>query len=295
MVDKIDSKIILELQKDGRRSYYELAKELGLSVATVARRISNLVNDVITIQVVPVQYLTNKQVKILLVINADMNKIDEICDKMSTYSGINLLQTVFGRYDIVARATFFSVTELNDFARDLSQIEGIKRSWICIINEIKKTWNSILLSEAVMAHKFSEIDETDRRIIAELERNGRSSYKNLAKKLGASSSTIARRFKNLYDSGLIKVTAVPKMKKGELPDAIILVNAEASKISEICERLVGYSNVYNVETCLGLFDIVIGIQSVSQKELYSFIKNELMNMPGVKNTETVFVGEFKKT
>lgn len=295
MVDKIDSKIILELQKDGRRSYYDLAKQLGLSVATVARRINNLVKNVISIQVIPVEYLTNKQVKILLIIHADVNRIDEVCDKLGSIPEVNLIQTVFGRYDIMLKATFYSIEELNNFAKAVSQINGVRRTWSFIILEVKKTYNSILLSEAMISHKLEEIDDTDRQIITELEKNGRCSYKYLAKELGVSSSTIARRFKNLYDSGIIKVTAVPKIKKGELPDAIIFISAETSKINEVCNRLVNYSNIYMVEVYLGLFNIIIGIQSVSQKDLYDFIKNELLNIPGVIDTETVFVGEFKKT
>ncbi len=294
MVDKIDSKIILELQKDGRQSYYQLAKELGLSVATVARRINNLVNEVITIQVVPVQFLTNKQARILMVINADLSKIDEVCEKMSAFSEIFLLQTIMGRYDILAQATFYSINEINDFAARVSRIEGIKSSSLFIISEVKKTYNSILSSENASSHKSVEFDETDRQIITELERNGRCTYKYLAKELGVSSSTIARRFKNLYNSGMIKVTAVPKIKKDELPDADIFISADTSNIDEICNRLVNFPNIFKVETCLGQFNIIIGIQSVTQKDLYNFIKNELLNIPGVNDTETVIIGEFKK-
>ncbi len=93
---------------------------------------------------------------------------------------------------------------------------------------------------------------------------------------------------------MIKVTAVPKIKKDELPDADIFISADTSSIDEICNRLVNFPNIFKVETCLGQFNIIIGIQSVTQKDLYNFIKNELLNIPGVNDTETVIIGEFKK-
>lgn len=294
-MDEIDSRIILELQKDGRRSSYQLAKDLGLSVATVARRINKLVENVVTIQAIPVESLTNNQVKIILGMKVDSDKIDFICDKLSNYPQITFIQTVFGIYDILSRANFNSVTEINEFAKGVSQITGIRQSWLFIINEIKKTYNTILLSKDKASDTPIRIDETDKQIIAKLEKDGRSSFKNLAKELGLSSTTIARRYKNLAEMGIFKVSAVPKIKIGELPDAIVFINADTSKINNICSRLVNYSNIYMVETCFGLFDMVVSIQSVNQRELHSLIKNEILTLPGVTSTDTVFLGEFKKT
>jgi len=44
MIDKLDRKLIEELQKDGRESYTELAGKLGITEGTVRKRVRNLVD-----------------------------------------------------------------------------------------------------------------------------------------------------------------------------------------------------------------------------------------------------------
>ena len=54
MITKTDKKIILELQKNGRASYAQLASKLGISVSTVASRIERLIRSrVIEIRAIP--------------------------------------------------------------------------------------------------------------------------------------------------------------------------------------------------------------------------------------------------
>ena len=52
-IDKIDSKIICLLQKDGRMANTEIAKRVGITEATVRNRINRLIEDDI-IQIVAV-------------------------------------------------------------------------------------------------------------------------------------------------------------------------------------------------------------------------------------------------
>jgi DNA-binding Lrp family transcriptional regulator len=52
------------------------------------------------------------------------------------------------------------------------------------------------------------LDELDRRLVAALQLNGRASWKQAARAVGATESTVARRGQQLLESGLVGVTGV---------------------------------------------------------------------------------------
>ena len=51
------------------------------------------------------------------------------------------------------------------------------------------------------------LDNIDKKIISELQKNGRISYKDIAKKLGVSDGTIRFRIKKLIQKKLLKISA----------------------------------------------------------------------------------------
>ena len=44
-LDELNFQLLLHLQKDGRKSFTELAEELGVSVGTVRNRVTRLIED----------------------------------------------------------------------------------------------------------------------------------------------------------------------------------------------------------------------------------------------------------
>jgi DNA-binding Lrp family transcriptional regulator len=83
-MNKTDKKIILELQKNGRVSYSELAIKLRLNKLTVARRINYLLkSNIISIRALPNPYALDLVAHALIAIKADPLKIDKIYEKLS--------------------------------------------------------------------------------------------------------------------------------------------------------------------------------------------------------------------
>ena len=57
------------------------------------------------------------------------------------------------------------------------------------------------------------VDDVDKKLIEELEKDGRAIYSDLANKLGVGISTIARQIERLRENDIIKIVALPNVYK----------------------------------------------------------------------------------
>lgn len=295
MTDKLSYQIIDVLKKDGRYSYARLARELGVNVATVAKRIETMLADeVIVFKAVPNPYKMGYQVHALITLSVDLARIDDVCARLVDNLNVSLVVTSFGRYDILLVADFYSLEELQDFCKNgLPQIEGIRQINTFLISEIKKRYDGIFQSEPGAA--APAIDEIDQKLIEELQKNGRASHTDLAAKLGISLATVSRRVNHLIKENIIKINAIPNTSKlGYSSDVFVALDAEPTKIDDICRALADHPEVHLVMTVMNGFDILVGVHLPNPEMLYSFIKEKIARMAGVSIIETFVRAEIKK-
>ena len=140
MIDDLDRKLILELQKGRYSRYASLAKKLRVSQSTVSRRINRLMKEkLVRIVALPNIRALGYEADAFICMNVDVSKIEDICDKLSTHPNVYTVSVVFGRWDIVISVLFYSLDLLTEFIKkDLSHIEGIRRIETLYVAEIKK-------------------------------------------------------------------------------------------------------------------------------------------------------------
>ncbi|MGD9143396.1 MAG: Lrp/AsnC ligand binding domain-containing protein, partial [Dehalococcoidia bacterium] len=138
--DEIDEKLINELRIDGRATYISLANKLGISSATISRRISSLVkNHAIQITVVANPTKLGHHVTCFLGMQVELTKINEICAKLSTYTHIPLVITLMNGYHILAAVTHINLRALLKFiTSEISRIDGILNIETLVRGEFKK-------------------------------------------------------------------------------------------------------------------------------------------------------------
>jgi Lrp/AsnC family transcriptional regulator for asnA, asnC and gidA len=105
--NKNDLKLIAEMQKNGIASYSDLAAKLGIAPKTVAKRVGGLIKSkAITVRAQPNPYKLGLSAGAVIAIKADPSKIEQVCDLLCEHFCVNLVQTVFGRFDIMAICVF---------------------------------------------------------------------------------------------------------------------------------------------------------------------------------------------
>jgi len=295
MISEIDLKLILELQRDGTISYSDLAKKLGIASKTVAKRIEGLVDsDVIEIRALPNPFKLGLSANALLAVKVDITKMDRICDQLIDNFYVNLVQPVFGRFDIILMIYFPEWELLHNFVnQELSRIDGIIKIQVYFINEIVKRYGMVFKTEPYK--RDPRIKDMDWVLIRELVRDGRTSNSDLSQKLGTHVTTVYRRVSGLCRENIIKIGAVPNPGKlGYAANAHIVLDVVPNEVHTVCTTLLPYPEIHLIMTVIDGTGIIIGVHKESNEALYQFIKQKIAPIKGMRFTETLIRTEIRK-
>jgi len=148
-IDQLDIKILESLVKNGRKKYTNIAKELGVSEATIRTRIKSLIrkgyikNFTVTIDPFKLGY----KVLARIGIDADMNHINSIVNGLKSLKEIYLIALSTGTHDILVDVIVRDLEELKKFLTEkLGKINGVKNFDVSIIMEVYKSKVSYTLS-----------------------------------------------------------------------------------------------------------------------------------------------------
>jgi Lrp/AsnC family transcriptional regulator for asnA, asnC and gidA len=148
-IDQLDSRIIRELQRDGRKPYNQIAKDLGVSETTVRTRDQRLIN-VSFIQIVAVgnPYKHGFGVVGSFKIQINPNRINSVIEELKQIEEIWYVARATGSDDIDTEFNARSLDELQKLVYErLNKIEGILRIQTSIITGYEKreyTWGTWL-------------------------------------------------------------------------------------------------------------------------------------------------------
>lgn len=128
-IDPIDSKMISLLQKDGRISNIEIAKQLGISEATVRTRLKRLIDDsVIQIVAVSNPFRLGFEITGDLYIHVEMKKMDEVLEELKKIKALWYIVVTTGNNSINAEFVVKTLEDLNDLVyNQISNIDGVVR------------------------------------------------------------------------------------------------------------------------------------------------------------------------
>lgn len=134
------------------------------------------------------------------------------------------------------------------------------------------------------------IDDLDRKIIAILQRDGRTPNVEMARLLGVAEGTIRRRVERLIDEGVIGIAAVTDpYKVGIGIVALIDLDVDLAHLDDVARRLIEMPSVRVVAYTTGVHDIFVEALFPSQQDLLEFLKDQLPRISGIRNTETSIV------
>jgi Lrp/AsnC family leucine-responsive transcriptional regulator len=136
------------------------------------------------------------------------------------------------------------------------------------------------------------LDEKDRAILVELQKDARRSTKAIAKDLNIPRATVHERIKRMMDKGVIRgFTVIPDYAQlGEPVTAFVLVsflpNNEVSQ-RELAGKIAELVGVQEVHLISGEHDILIKVRGCSMEGIGSLVIDQLRMIPGVGKTLTI--------
>ena len=141
----------------------------------------------------------------------------------------------------------------------------------------------------------TQIDETDRAIIEELQRDGRVPYTRLGAAVGLSEAAARQRVQRLIDSGVMQVVAVTNpLSHGKRRMAMIGVRTEGPT-DDIAKTLQAMRDIDYLVVSAGSFDLMAEVVVANDGDLLD-LTNRIRNVAGVRSTETfIYLDLVKQT
>jgi Lrp/AsnC family transcriptional regulator, leucine-responsive regulatory protein len=125
MMDDTDKTIIEILKHDGRATYSDIGKRIGLSEGAVRKRIKTLV-DAGTIRrfTVKVGLKEGAEAIALLSVNPSLPTSD-VSKALKQFSNVETVYEITGEYDIAVTISGLNITEVNECLEKIRRLKGV--------------------------------------------------------------------------------------------------------------------------------------------------------------------------
>lgn len=131
------------------------------------------------------------------------------------------------------------------------------------------------------------LDEMDQRLIAELRRDGRASFSDLAERLALSRATVRARMERLAAKG--EIAGFTVLTRSDVADApvrgLMMIGIEGRGGEKVMARLAGIPAVLAVHSTNGKWDLIAELATQTLLELDEVI-HRIRNLEGVMTSET---------
>jgi len=139
-----------------------------------------------------------------------------------------------------------------------------------------------------------QLDDVSKRIIEQLQENGRRSYAEIGKAVGLSEAAVRQRVQRLTESGVVQIVAVTDpIQVGFHRQALIGIRVTGDSRAVAAELEKDPYIDYVVLTAGG-FDIMIEVVCESDADLIDMLNSRVRTIPGVVSTESFVYLELRK-
>ena len=134
--------------------------------------------------------------------------------------------------------------------------------------------------------KVVELDSISKKIIEQLQADGRRPYATIAKVVGLSEAAVRQRVAKLTEAGVIQIVAVSDpLQVGFKRSAQIGIKAEGD-LEALAEKISKFAEAAYVVICAGSFDLMVEVVCENDEHLLEFLNKKVRSIAGVTNTET---------
>lgn len=133
--------------------------------------------------------------------------------------------------------------------------------------------------------QINKIDDLNKHILEEFQKDASVTYRTLAKKIGVPSSTIFSRIKQLKKSGVIRaiIPLVDPAALGKTTTAWIKISLDINiDCCVFATEIAKWNNIMEVHEIAGEWDILLKVKVKDNLSLHDLTK-KISKVPGIKN------------
>jgi Lrp/AsnC family transcriptional regulator for asnA, asnC and gidA len=130
------------------------------------------------------------------------------------------------------------------------------------------------------------LDDVNKRIIEQLQQDGRMSYASLAKVVGLSEAAVRQRVQRMLDNDVMQIVAVTDpIALGFARQVMVGLKVEGDMRS-VATELAKIPEVDYVIICAGAYDLLAEMVCTDDDHLLALLNDHIRAIPGVTGTET---------
>lgn len=277
-ISSLQRRILKTLLMNGRESFTNIAKTCGVTKSTIWKNYREMLRSgVITGATIQMNYRSFEYkivTELLVTIHPDQS-----------HNVLKCIEKMEGIYCAVSTATnsvlsviavlrdFSELNNLKDAIRTLPSVQDIRTSVWTNIRTMRENLSLLSESESVtrsetgkwqpMKDRTSDcqIDVLDLEIVEKLSEDGRKPFRAIAKEIGTSTFTVARRYARLARSHTIRtIIQIDPKKIGYHSEAIFYMTVTSqTSHSEIVEAFSLIPDVVVILQTTGRYDFQVGV------------------------------------
>jgi DNA-binding Lrp family transcriptional regulator len=285
------------LQEDGRQPLARLARRLETPIGTVTRRITALRSArVIDISAVTGLRALGYDFAALLGLRLDgRDAVPEVFRKLWRIPSVDYASLVGGPYDAIVQVVAEDEAQFLDILDGkIRRLEGIRdvevHPYLSMYFQ-RYRYPDLSLSAADEGDgallDAGAFDETDKRIIIELCRDGRLPFHTIGDLLGVSESQVRRRVRRMTASGGLRIMALANpISLGFSTIAWLAIRViPGKKVRQVAEELSQVREVTYIALPSGRFDIFAELIARSKDDLMRLLEDSVRSIEGVQRVE----------
>jgi len=142
---------------------------------------------------------------------------------------------------------------------------------------------------------LEELDDLDRRIFVELQKDGRRSYREIAKNVGVAPGTVRTRVQQMTSSGMLSVIAVPNLYKlGFRFHALVGINVEPGTTLEVARALESAEEITWVGLTATGYDLLVEVAVADAQEFGRYKAEVFAKLPGFVSADVFVYWDLRK-
>jgi DNA-binding Lrp family transcriptional regulator len=289
-----DREIIRHLQEDGRRAFVTIARDLDLAEKTVRTRVHHLLQSAV-IQIVALTSpaaLGYRSAALVGVSTDPSVPTSQIAMALRDIADLDYVVVTAGRYNLLVEIISHDMAAMQQVVEnEIGKIPGIRSIELFPYFSIYYQNASFLWNGSKGfggAVKEEELEEIDKRIVLELNQDGRAPLKSIADKLGVSEGQVRGRIGNMIEGGKMNIMAIVNpMNFAEHAIAYVAVQVgQGTSLRAFAEQMSKIPQVTYLTICSGRFDVFAEIVCSSNDELLEAIDVGVRRLPGASRVET---------
>lgn len=275
--DGLDASLVRALQEDGRASISDLSSRLGASRDFVAQRLRWLQAHG-GVRVVAALDLSMVGHNLLVHTMIDVNGAAmPVAREIAAMTDAVFVSMTSGALPLVVESRHGGLDELHDSLDAMRRIPNVRRLRVSTYAEVLKGFFVSGRREEV------PLDALDRLLIAELQRDGRASYRALGDAVHLAPSSARARVRRLVEAGVIRIAALKSGGPSRSRFAIGVGITASGDTNPIRDAIVASPAIDFAARSHGVYDFIATVVGTASAPLLDVIEQ----LRGIEQVSTL--------